>query len=159
MNLTEYRRLKKQIEDTYKRTIETAQKDRLNQLAALDVIWKMSYKPRPKRNLPQSEQPIDIAFVKHNQDSPNAIYGTLIETLRKSLSLVSPDNFICDDVVNAMEKISGQKFNYSSVANGLKRLLKENVIEMISKGHGRTPARYRIKKTETNTETKEKKDM
>jgi hypothetical protein len=162
MNITEYKRLKKQIEEKCKQSVETAQKERLDQQAALEIIWKMSYVPRRKRTkeavLPQGEaSTIDTAPTI--AESQPIVYGSLVDTLDESLHLVSPESFTCPDVIKAMEKLSGRTFNYSSVANRLKRLANEKVIEIISKGHGRTPAVYRMKKAQTATDINKKETI
>jgi hypothetical protein len=112
----------------------------MDNLVAIDAVWKMLHPSRPKRN---PETTTDSGGV--TAESPSVVYGTLTETLKKSLSLVTPDKFSCKDVIAAMEKISGGKFNYSSVANALKRLAKEGVIEIIKQGSGKSPSEYRYK--------------
>jgi hypothetical protein len=121
----------------------------MDNLAAIDAVWKMLHPPRQKRN-PE----VTISSDNVITEALSATYGTLNETLKKSLSLVTPDKFNCKDVVAAMEKISGAKFNYSSVANALKRIAKAGVIEITRQGHGKLPSEYKYKTPVAVTEEK-----
>lgn len=153
MKSTDYKQLKKQIEEQYQKAIALADKERMDGLAAIDTVWKMLHVPRRKHNkeIISPEGPeTPIATV---QMLP-IIYGTLIDTLKKSLPLVPPEKFVCQNALDAMEKLTGIKFNHGSVANCLKKLVKDGIIELIKQGHGKTPSEYKYKKSVMVTEEK-----
>jgi hypothetical protein len=151
MKAAEYNQLKKQIEEQYRKAIALAEKERLDGLAAVDTVWNILHIPRQKHN--------KESVLSHSPETsenntyiitevPHVKYGTLIETIKKSILLVPPEKFTCKNVVNAMEKVSGRKFNYSSVANSLKRMVKENILTITKQGHGKVPTIYRVKSQE-----------
>lgn len=140
MKTTNYKELKKQVEEQYQKAIAQAQKERMDNLAAIDAVWKMLHPSKAKL---KSETTTNSGNT--TKELPSIVYGTLMETIKKSLSLVTQDKFTCKDVIAAMEKISSGKFNYSSVSNALKRLAKEGVIEITKQGKGKSPSEYRYK--------------
>lgn len=151
MKRTDYKQLRKQVEERYKQAIERAEKERIEGLAAIDTVWKMLHVPRRKRSEKTTSQQKGELSVESSVNSkpppttPSCVYGTLIATVRKSLALV-PEEFIYRNVIAAMKQTSGSTFNSSSVSNCLKRLAKEGVIEVIKQGHGKTPSKYRLVK-------------
>jgi hypothetical protein len=153
MKTTEYKELKKQLEEQYKQAILLAEKQRIDGITAIETVWKMLHVPRRKRQATiesqqQAEHPMDSNSL-HVETPPvvtKSNYGTLVDTVKKSLTLV-PETFTSKQVVAAMQQISGIKFNNSSVSNRLKRLAQDGKIERIKQGHGKSPSEYKRKIT------------
>jgi hypothetical protein len=143
MKSEDYKQLKKQIEERYTKAIELAAKQRIEALAAIDIVWNMLHVPRQKRTKEVMQQPT-VSGTKPLEFVSKPTYGSLIETVMKSLVLL-PETFNCKQVISAMQQISGNTFNPSSVSNRLKRMAEEDVIEIIQQGHGKLPSIYRRK--------------
>ncbi len=156
MNRSEYKQLKKKVEEQYKQAIDLAEKQRIDRLAALDTVWKMLHVPRHKRGKgivsQQSESAINSAG-EGNKPFPKPSYGSLVTEVKKSLALV-PAEFTCRNVITIMTQTSGTVFNYSSVSNRLKRLAKEGAIEVIRQGHGKSPSIYRLENAHSPMDVK-----
>jgi len=157
MKSTEYKQLKKQIEEQYRQAIALAEKKRIDGLAAIDTVWKMFHVPRRKR----IEETASQEKVESTMDSMGAtseplpnVYGTLKAAVAKSLAFVPHEKFTCKNVMTVMEQTTGKTFNYSSVSNRLKRLSKEGVIEMVKQGHGKSPSEYRLKNSQVVNDIK-----
>ena len=153
MKKEDYNQLRRQVEGQYRQAIELAEKERIEGLAAIDVVWNMFHKPRRKYRrtvgLQQSLKPANDSPLP----APKRKYGVLIDTVKKSFAYV-PETFTCKNVIMAMKQISNDTFNPSSVSNRLKRFAKEGVLEIINQGHGKSPSVYRLKNAQTVNDTK-----
>ncbi len=143
MKAVDYKKLKKEAEEQYQRAIDMAEKDRLEAIAAIDKVWSMM-NPRRRKTV-TSTTPV------------SSQYGSLIETVRKSLQLV-PHRFTKKNVLAAMNEISSdiaKTCNPNSLAGCLHRLKREGVIAQVKEGRGSTPAEYELVAIKTNENSKE----
>jgi hypothetical protein len=156
MKTTEYKQLQKQVEGKYKKAVETAQKQRIEALAAIDTVWSISHKLR-KRQYKKSTKPkadlsstIDTTGDKINERRPNS-YGSLIKAVTKALDYV-PRNFTKNHVKMALMQVSSEiahNCKDSSLTGCLIRLEKKGIFKRTRKGKGSAPSKY--KKIDTNT--------
>lgn len=130
MKASKYRQLKKEAEERYSKAIEKAENERAGELAALEKVWKMMKPNYGKATLGTA--------------SASSKYGSLAETVRKSLELV-PQRFTKKNVLTAMRQISTEvanKCNPNSLSGCLFRLKKEGVIAVVKNGQGSAPTEY-----------------
>ena len=132
MKAAEYRKLKKEVEERYEKAIQKAQNERVEALAAIEKVWKMM-KP-------------SYGKVTFGAVSSSSQYGSLAETVRKSLKYV-PSRFTKKDVIVAMQQISSEvanRCNTNSLSGCLHRLKKEGIIAETKKGIGSMPTEYEL---------------
>lgn len=82
--------MKREIEDGYTKSIEAAQKKRMEQLAALDTLYQFYHPEKSGPNIAQSN---------------NSGYGSLADAVNRSLEFV-PDAFTKSDIRNTLRHIS-----------------------------------------------------
>ena len=113
MREREYLRLKRQIEAEYRQKLE-----------ALELVWKMSGKVagRPER----------IARV------------ALQQFLRAFLAEAHEDEFTVDEVFRYVhQQTPGVVLNRASLSGILQRFVRNGELELVSRGKGSKPSRYR----------------
>lgn len=142
MKILEYKRLKKEAESQYEKALETAERERLESLAAIERVWVMM---NPRRNKTIS-----------GTVSSSSQYGSLARTVRKALELV-PQKFTKTNILAAMKQIAPdmESCNQNSLGGCLHRLKTNNIIRVVKKGQGRTPAEYELVKENETQETTE----
>lgn len=125
MNYAEYLKLKKDIENEYKRNLE-----------ALELIWKRS----------------QSVFVASQQGDNPELPGMpseqpLSEATRLVISQMNKD-FNADEVEQALRDHNyndGKPINRVSLTNTLHRLFRRGEIELVRKGRGRISSTYKKK--------------
>ena len=130
MKMTEYRKLKKEVESRYQQALDRAENDRMEALAAIDTVWNITN--------PRRQKTTDGAVSVPSQ------YGSLVETVRKAIDLV-PRHFTKNHVIAAMKQIApdmAKTLNPNSLAGCIHRLNKEGAIVQVKKGKGSSPAEY-----------------
>jgi hypothetical protein len=118
VNEREYRRLRQQIEDDYRRKID-----------ALEVVWKLSANTS---NGNSAEVPVKR--------------GTIDNLVRNVLGSMT-GQFSPRDVMEEMQKIPDFPggINRSSVSSALKRLADDGVLSVVQIGKGKRASRYQRK--------------
>jgi DNA polymerase elongation subunit (family B) len=149
MKMADYKRLKKEVDEKYQKAIEKAEKDRIEAIAAIEKVWRM-FHPRRSR-------------ATNNMNSTPSHYGTLVDTVRKSLEYV-PKRFTKKNVLTAMEQISNEvakSCNPNSLSGCMHRLKKDGVIIEVKKGKGSMPTEYELanNRTEIGETRKESKEQ
>lgn len=130
MNITEYRKLKRQIDEKYQGSMAKAEKERVAGLAAIERVWRMYHKPRQTNG---------------STDRPS--YGSLAQTIKDSLQFV-PIQFNKDHVLIAMKQVNAEvatNCNANSLSGCLIRLVQSGVIVKVVPGKGRKPSEFRKK--------------
>ncbi|PYS39697.1 MAG: hypothetical protein DMG14_13200 [Acidobacteria bacterium] len=113
MKEREYLRLKRQIENEYRQKIE-----------ALELIWKMAGKSpgRPERLPRLAVQQLVRAFLDQSRD----------------------DDFSLDEVFKYLRQTAPNvAVNRGSLSRVLQRLVLNGELELVSRGRGNKPSRYR----------------
>lgn len=165
---TEYKQLKKQIEDKYKRAIAAAEAELNESLNAIDKVWYLYHPQKPKQSkeltpsLPQQTDTDTTTAAANNENINTPLeYGSFNKTVKASLAFVPREKFKRSDVLTALrQSLNNPKYycNQASLSNCLKGLANEGVIEIIKQGRGSSPSEYRLKGTvlnepmKTNTE-------
>jgi len=132
MKTSEYKKLKKEVEERYNKALQKAGDERVEALAAIEKVWKMTKPSYGKSSFGMSS-------------STSTDYGLLAKTVRESLELV-PQTFTKKNIMTAMQQISSDvanKCNSNSLSGCLHRLKKEGVIEVVKQGRGSSPSEYR----------------
>jgi len=133
MKALDYKKLKKDVEDRYNKALQKAENERVEALAAIEKVWKMT-----KPNYGKSSS--------GTTSSTSTGYGLLAKTVRESLKLV-PQTFTKTNILTAMQKISSDvanKCNSNSLSGCLHRLKNEGVIIVVKEGKGSAPAEYQL---------------
>jgi hypothetical protein len=133
MNAKEYKQLKRNAEDRYKAAIEKANKQRIDEITAIETLWK-------------AENPTTNRDTENGSACLNpASYGSLSKAIKEALKCVQ-EHFSKDDIKSAIQKIAPEvaaTAKDSSITGSLIRLTKDGIIERVSKGSGSTPSRYK----------------
>jgi hypothetical protein len=133
MNTKDYKRLKREVEDRYKKSIEAAEKQKIEELQALETVYRMIH---PKRNLSDTNQQGRVLSSK---------YGSLAIAVNESLRFV-PDTFDKNDIKRALNHLSPEiasASKESSITGRLIRLARQGVIKQISSGKGSTSSKFK----------------
>ena len=132
MKASDYKKLKKEVLERYNKAVQKAENERVEALAAIEKVWKMT-----KPNYGKSSS--------STSSSTSTDYGLLAKTVRESLELV-PQTFTKKNILTAMQQISSDvanKCNSNSLSGCLHRLKNEGVIEVVKRGRGSSPSEYR----------------
>ena len=151
MKASDYKKLKKAVEERYNKALEKAENEHVEALAAIEKVWKMT---KPNYGKPSSN-----LFSSSSSSSPS--YGSLAGTVRKALDLV-PQTFTKKTILTAMQQISSDMANNcnpNSLSGCLHRLKKEGVIEVVEQGRGSSPSIYRKIESSTSENSQEQDNM
>lgn len=121
MRIDEYDNLLKQVEEKHKKAVAAAEKERAERLKAIETVW----------NMLKGE-------VSSNDGKKDVEYGSLTENVKKSLNFV-PEVFSKNDIL----RVINCEVNDNSLAGCLARLEKQQLIEKVEQGKGRSPSKYR----------------
>ncbi len=137
MKRAEYKKLKKQVEEQYEIAIQESETRRIEGLAAIEKVWRMFHPPR--------KRVVVLNGGEKDNVSSSLSYGSLMTAVRKSLDL-TPEIFTVNNIRTIIAKTyENTSFNTNSIAGCLNRLLSKGVIEVVEKGRGSSPSKYRIK--------------
>jgi hypothetical protein len=141
MNNKQYKDLKRQAEERYQKALELAEKQRIEELTAIETVWRMSHPSRKTNN-------INSALLNQTT-SKRSNYGLLAKAVLEALEYV-PETFTRSQVKTAIERIAPDvagNCKDSSLTGRLIRLVKDGVIDQVKAGKGSQPSEYRKKPT------------
>jgi hypothetical protein len=129
LNRRDYERLRKQIEDRYRRDIE-----------ALDRVWEMA------NGASGTQKEASEARASSSTQSPR-VEG-LTDAIRKALATITGTFTLRDIMAKVMEvdPVVGEAIQDkpASVSSALKRLEGDDEISVVRKGSGKRPSEYRV---------------
>lgn len=125
MNYDEYKQLKQDIENEYKRNLE-----------ALEMVWRRC------KNISTSvsEDTTTTDLNSHYLENVSGAVRIVVEGLS--------GEFSADDVKRGLKDhgmLEGKEVRRISITNTLHRLFRRGELEVVRKGQGRTPGLYRKK--------------
>lgn len=138
MNKTDYKNLKKQVEDKYQRAIRIAEQQRKEGLEAIEHVWRM---------LHDIEETLAPFTEKTEKLSPKTKkdYGSLTKAVKQALETVDT-KFTKNDILLVMRQTSpeiAKSVNQGSLAGCLMRFVKQDIIQIKKRGKGSTPTVYK----------------
>ena len=133
-NEIEYKNLQKQIQEKYQTAFQQLEKQREDDLAALEKVW----------TLIQEQEVIKSATKVDNSSQRN--YGSLTAAVKYAVQKIEQRRFTKDDVLSEMIRLSpkiAENCNHSSLCGALGRLEKQGWIKRTRKGKGSSPNIYK----------------
>lgn len=129
-----------QAEAKYLLSLQTAKQERSDALDTIQRLWDILQDKYDVEVVETSQIPIETLPAKKNNVKT---YGTLTGAVKNVIEKV-PRRFTRHDIKRALDKWYGiEKCNENSLSGILTRLQKKKTIEVVKKGKGRRPTRYR----------------
>lgn len=154
MDNKQYRDLKRKAQERYQKAIEMADKQRIEELTAIETVWRMEHPSRKANNT-------ESTFLSNHTTSKRNKYGSLAKAVLEALEYV-PETFTKNQVKIAMERIApdiAANCKDSSLTGRLIRLVKEGEIEQAKAGKGSQPSEYRKKTTTKPVEVESENNL
>lgn len=136
MNKTDYKNLKKQVEEKYQKSLELAEKQRKEGLKAIEQVWSMLHDIEENLAPEKMEQP---------SDKTKKSYGSLTAAVKQALENVDA-KFTKNEIILVMRQNSpeiAKSVNQGSLAGCLMRMEKQGIIQIKKRGKGSTPTVFK----------------